>query len=168
LELWARIVCATFLATAITFTIHVLYGRGLAENYVQYAAQLGRIKIISEPYPFFVVAIASITALIPTSGKVALYFLVRHILPGRSRIVKGLWFGILLLAIGDGLIRNPIMSFVVGNPVDVVFVQSLEACLLPPLTGIVIATCLRHDRQYAPSSAAPESASRPTTPPHNT
>jgi hypothetical protein len=80
-----------------------------------------------------------ITALLPACGKVVAYLLIRDNLPGRSRIIKGIWFGALLTAMTDALIRVPIMSVVVGNPVDVMLIQSFEGWLIGPATGIAIA-----------------------------
>jgi hypothetical protein len=137
---WTRLALATLGAAAIGFAIHVLYGRGWAEAYVQTAARAGRLsKIIREPYPASVVIVASITALLPTAGKVIAFLWLRDNLPGRSRLVKGLWYGVLLTAMTDALIRVPLMSIVIGNPVDVMLVQSLEGWMIGPAMGIAIA-----------------------------
>jgi hypothetical protein len=53
--------------------------------------------------------------------------------------MKGLWYGVLLTGMTDALIRVPLMSVVIGNPVDVMLVQSLEGWLIGPATGIAIA-----------------------------
>ncbi|WP_020588564.1 hypothetical protein [Desulfobacter curvatus] len=137
---WTRIVAATILATAIGFLIHVLYGQGIAIEYVQNAAEGGRLNdVIMQPYPNWVVAIASLTALIPAFGKVFVYILIQDKLPGRNKIFKGVIFGMLLLCVGDNLLRMPIMSIVTGNPFDIVLVQSLEKWISYPAMGIFIA-----------------------------
>ncbi len=136
----ARIAGAVVVAAAIGFSIHVLYGQGWAEAYVQRAADMGRLNgALHQPYPTTIVVIAALTALVPTAGKVLAYILLKERLPGRSRIVKGLAFGLLVLLMGDALIRLPLMNAVIGNPFDVVLVQSLEGWLIAPLMGIAIA-----------------------------
>jgi hypothetical protein len=138
-----RILLATLVATIIGFTIHVLYGQGLAMEYVQTAAQEGRLnEIIRQPYPTWLITIAAITALIPTFGKVLLYVLIQDRLPATGKTARGLLFGLVLLAIDDALLRIPIMSVVVGNPVDVMLVQSLESWIIPLIMGLVIALIL--------------------------
>ncbi|WP_028582132.1 hypothetical protein [Desulfogranum japonicum] len=137
---WVRIAAATTLAAAIGFLIHVLYGQGIAIEYVQNAAEGGRLNdVIMQPYPNWVVAIASLTALIPAFGKVLVYMLIQDKLPSRNTIFKGAIFGVLLLFVGDNLLRMPIMGIVTGNPFDVVLVQSLEKWIIYPAMGIFIA-----------------------------
>ena len=137
---WVRIAAATTLAAAIGFLIHVLYGQGIAIEYVQNAAEGGRLNnVIIQPYPSWVVAVASFTALIPAFGKVFVYILIQDKLPCRNKIFKGAIFGMLLLFVGDNLLRMPIMGIVTGNPFDVVLVQSLEKWIIYPVIGIFIA-----------------------------
>jgi hypothetical protein len=136
----ARIAAATILADAIGFLIHVFYGQGVAIEYVQKAAEDGRLNdVIKQPYPNWIVAVASLTTLIPAFGKVFAYILVQDKLPGRNKAIKGFIFGVLLLFVGDNLLRMPIMGIVIGNPFDVVFVQSLEKWIIYPAMGIFIA-----------------------------
>ena len=138
-----RILLATIVAAAAGFAIHVLYGQGLAMEYVQSAAQEGRLnEIIRQPYPAWLVTVAAITALIPTFGKVLLYVLIQDKLPASSNIGRGLLFGLVLLVIDDALLRTSIMSMVVGNPIDVMLVQSLEGWVIPLIMGLVIAHIL--------------------------
>ena len=137
---WTRILGATIIAATIGFLIHVVYGQGIAIEYVQKAAESGRLGgVIKQPYPNWVVAIASLTALIPSFGKVFVYILIQDKLPSENKIIKGVIFGILLLFVGDNLLRTPIMGVVIGNPFDVVFIQSLEKWIIYPVTGIFIA-----------------------------
>lgn len=137
---WIRIAAATTLAAGIGFLIHVLYGQGIAIEYVQKAAEAGRLNgVIMPPYPKWVVFIASFTALMPALGKVLIYTLIQDKIPGRNIIFKGAIFGLLLLFVGDDLLRMPIMSIATGNPFDVMFVQSLEKWIIYPAMGIIIA-----------------------------
>ncbi len=138
-----RILLATIVAAAIGFAIHVLYGQGLAIEYVQSVAQEGRLnEIIRQPYPTWLVIVAALTALIPTFGKVLLYLLIQDKLPASSDMGRGLMFGLVLLVIDDALLRMPIMSMVVGNPLDIMLVQSFEGWIIPFVMGLVIALIL--------------------------
>jgi hypothetical protein len=124
----------------VGFAIHVQYGRGWAEAYVQHAANVGRLRGgLHEPYPAWLVTVAFITELLPVAGKIALYLLIRDFLPGKSRLMKGLSYGLLLMAIGDTLVRAPLMDALVGNPVDVVLVQNAEGWAIDLSVGSVIA-----------------------------
>ena len=49
------------------------------------------------PYPNWVLAVASLTALMPAFGKVFVYILIQDKLPIGNKIIKGSLFGILLL-----------------------------------------------------------------------
>ena len=138
-----RLLIATIIAAAIGFTIHVLYGQGLAMDYVQNAAQEGRLNgILRQPYPFWLVTLAAITALIPTLGKAILYLMIQDKLPASSNTGRGLLFGLILLAIDEALLRTPIMSVAVGNPLDIMLVQSIEGWVIPFVTGLVFAHIL--------------------------
>ena len=138
-----RLLIATIIAAAIGFAIHVLYGQGLAMDYVQNAAQEGRLNgILRQPYPFWLVTLAAITALIPTLGKAILYLMIQDKLPASSNTGRGLLFGLILLAIDEALLRTPMMSVAVGNPLDIMLVQSIEGWVIPFVTGLVFAHTL--------------------------
>lgn len=151
-----RLVAAVALATVSGFYFHVLYGRGWVVRYVQEQAAQGRLNdIVREPYPWDVYLAALATAFIPTAFQVLLFVLVRDRLPGTSGAVKGLWFGALLLAIGDNLLRIPIMSVAVGNPADVMFVQSAEYWIIGLVKGLLIGVSTPAEiRWFAHRSAA--------------
>ena len=134
-----RLAAAAVLAALSGFYFHVFYGRGWANAYVQAQAAASRLNdVVREPYPDIVVLVATLTSLIPMTFKVLLFVLVREQLPGRSGAAKGLLFGFALLVIGDNFIRIPIMNVVVGNPVDVMLVQSAESWVYALLTGLII------------------------------
>jgi len=139
-----RLLIATIIAAAIGFAIHVLYGQGLAMDYVQNAAQEGRLNgILRQPYPFWLVTLAAaITTLIPTLGKAILYLMIQDKLPASSNTGRGLLFGLILLAIDEALLRTPMMSVAVGNPLDIMLVQSIEGWVIPFVTGLVFAHTL--------------------------
>ena len=138
-RVWSRLSFAAAVAATVGFSIHVLYGQGWAEQYVQTAARAGRLDHIVREPTRIVTAIALGMAFLPAAGKVIAYLLLRDNLPGRSRWVKGLIYGVLLTAMTDALIRVPVMSLVVGNPPDVMLIQSLEGWMIGPATGIAIA-----------------------------
>jgi len=143
-----RVILATFAGAAILFAIHVYYGRGWAIDYVNHAFNARHWTIFREPYPPHIFWTAFITEMLPMLGKVAVYLLLQDRLPGRSAVAKGLWYGLLMLFWTDGSFRGPIMSAVVGNPPDVVFVQSLEAWLIFPLVGVAIAVLVQPVEQF--------------------
>lgn len=147
-----KILIAAVVAAGIGFGIHVIYGQGLAMAYVQEAAQTGRLNnILTQPYPSWVVFVAGGTALLPTLVKVLLYVLIKPRLPSTTSLGRGLMFGLLLLAIDDAFLRMPIMNVVVGNPVDVMLIQSLEAWAISLCMGLVIALIMdqREGRELA-------------------
>ena len=56
---WMRIAGATILAAATGFLIHVTYGQGISIEYIQKAAEGGRLdNVIRQPYPNEIVVIA--------------------------------------------------------------------------------------------------------------
>ncbi len=58
--------------------------------------------------------------------------------PSELRGQKGLAFGVLLLLMNGAVLRLPIINLAIGNPVDVMLVQSSEAWLISPIMGILI------------------------------
>jgi hypothetical protein len=95
--------------------------------------------VLNEPYPRWIVAVAAITALVPTLGKVVVYLLVRERLPGTTAWHKGLLFGGLLLLMSGSAVRQPFMDVLVGIPADVAFAQAVEPWLIQPVMGLLIA-----------------------------
>ncbi len=139
-SLGVRLVIATLVATAVGFSIHVLYGEGVLQDYIQRAAQAGRLDaVVAEPLPSSIVAIAFVTALVPYAFKVLIYYWAGHLLPGRNTLFKGLSYGVLLLGLDHSLVRMPVMNLVVGNPADVVLLMSAEAWSIALLCGLLIA-----------------------------
>ena len=135
-----RLFLAVVVSASVGFGIHVLYGEGWLNEYIQSAAQAGKLSnILQPPYPTPIVAAAYLTALVPYMAKVGVYHFAGHLLPARSALVKGLLFGVVLLAIGDELVRLPIMNYLVGNPLDVTMLMSLEGWSIEISSGIIIA-----------------------------
>jgi len=137
---WLRIIAATAAAAAFGFGFHVLYGQGLAQDYLKTAAEAGRLTgMIQEPYPTYIVIVAGATAILPTLGKVITWLLVRAALPGQTTLVKGLWFTALMMFAGDNFIRLPIMNLLIGMPVDVWAVHHVEMWIIVPAMCLLIA-----------------------------
>lgn len=137
---WLRFALASITAAGAGFAIHVLYGRGPANDYVQEAAKAGRLSgMLQEPLPDWAVAVAATTAILPTIAVVVIYVLLQDRLPGKSRVVKGAWFALLLLATRDAFLRLPIMQTVIGMPLDVTLVQTSEGWLVFPVMGFLVA-----------------------------
>jgi hypothetical protein len=141
-NLYLRLALATVLAAAVLFIIHVYYGHGWAQNYVDRAYKARPWTIFREPYPTAYFLTAAATEVFPVLGFVLLYLITQDRLPGRSIVAKGFYFGMLLMFCTDHLIRLPLLSAIGGNPLDVVFVQGLEGWAIYPLVGITIAVVL--------------------------
>lgn len=155
-----RYVLAACIAASTGFFLHVTIGRGIAVEYVQAAADEGRLSgVLREPYPGWVVAIATSSAILPAIAFLLLWLLVRDRMPGRSRIVKGFVFGLLLLCLRDESLRLPVMQLVIGNPLDVTAVQSPESWVIYPIMGLLIAL-ISPGRDVAQHGASAESLGR--------
>ena len=138
-----RILLATAVAASAGFAIHVLYGRGIAQDYMAAAAESGRLSnILQEPYPTYVVTIALLTALFPTLGKVIVWLLVRDKLPGMTTAGKAAWFTGLMMLMGDDFLRMPVMNLLVGMPLDVWAIYSAEKWVIVPMMCFLIAYIL--------------------------
>lgn len=136
---WLRIFLTTLFSASFGFAFHVLYGRGWASEYMDNAIKSGRMDgVLQEPYPFYIVAIAALTALIPTAGKVIIWLFIRDKIPGKRLWIKAFFFtGILIIADG-GLLRQDIMNYLVGMPLDVWFVYGMEQWVIVPVMCILI------------------------------
>ena len=136
---WMRIVVATSAVTLIFFVFHVVYGQGWVADYVQRAAEAGRLSVIlQQPYPTWFVTVASATAAVAVLAKVVAFHLVGSLLPG-SIWFRGILFGCVLLLLEGELARMPLMNYLVGNPIDVVMLQSIERWVIQIGSGLLIA-----------------------------
>ncbi len=136
----ARIVIATILITGFGFVFHTLYGETWITSIIDDAAGKGLMaNVIRDPYPAWFVMTAALTALIPAAFKVILYYFLGASIPFRNKLLKGATYGVILLAVGDNLIRMPIMQLLSGNPGFIVLLQSAEAWVIYIGSGIAIA-----------------------------
>ena len=94
--------------------------------------------------------LALITSLETGVGLVVLYALLRRSLPGTSSAIRGLLLALLLLAVMGRLFRQPIMNFVIGNPLSVVVVQDGITWVVWSFMCVVVA--IVYDR-LAPKNA---------------
>ena len=67
--------------------------------------------------------VALLTSLEIGVAVVWLYALFRRTLPQTRSLFRGLLLGVLLLAAQGSLFRQPLMDFIIGNPISVVAVQ---------------------------------------------
>jgi len=67
--------------------------------------------------------VAMVTSIEYGLAACVLYFLLRKKLAKFSKFVSSLIFAILLAAINGAFIRQPLMDFIIGNPIQVVLVQ---------------------------------------------
>jgi hypothetical protein len=116
---------AVLVAALSGFVLHVLYGRGCAETYVQTAAKEGRLKnVLHEPYPIVVVVLPFVLAAVPAFRKVIASYLCKERLPGQTRLIRGVWFALLMMGMTYTLIRLPLINLVIGNTLGVSLVQA--------------------------------------------
>ncbi|MEM9532723.1 MAG: hypothetical protein AAGA23_17525 [Pseudomonadota bacterium] len=134
-----RLALATVIAAAVGFAIHVIYGEGILQTYIQQAADAGRLDSVDSGVPPHIAAIAFITVLIPYSAKTAIYYWAGHLIPGQAPLVKGIIYGLVLLCLDHQLLRMPIMNTVVGNPIDIALLMSAESWAIELLSGVIIA-----------------------------
>jgi len=136
---WFRISLATLLSAAFGFTFHVLYGRGVASEYMDNAIKTGKMdSVLQEPYPSYIIVIAALTSLIPTIGKVFIWLFVRDKLPGNRLLTKGFVFTCLMIIADGGLLRQDFMNLLVGMPMDVWFVHGAEQWIIVPVMCFLI------------------------------
>jgi hypothetical protein len=138
--MFIRMLVAVVASASAGFCIHVFYGEGWLNTYVQSAAEAGRLSnILQPPYPAAIMMAAYLTALVPYAVKVGIYRFAGHLLPARSAFARGLLYGLLLLALGDEFVRMPLMNGLVGNPVDVTVLMSLQPWAIALSSGVLIA-----------------------------
>lgn len=129
-------VLATVIAGALGFILHVsLFNR--LQPIIE--ASVKTAHIAQPPYSPMINFFAAATMLLPVAVSVVIYYWLGHYVPGKSRIIKGLWFGIIIAFMKGGVIRQPIMDSLVGNPLIVVILQNGQILLENLTVGLVIA-----------------------------
>ncbi len=124
------IACA---ASMIAFVIHVVTVAWIA-NFVSLTMEGLEVK------PSWDVRyIAAFTSMEIGISLVVIYTLVRKSTPVKSSITKGFILGILLLMIQGSLIRQPLMDFIISNPLKVVLIQDGVNWLIWLVISILVA-----------------------------
>ena len=108
---------AAISAAVVGFVIHV-GSQGFVKAWV-YSRMHGHAVTPSWDVRY----IALLTSLEIGIAVVFLYALFRKALPQTRSVVRGLILGVLLLAAQGSLFRQPLMDFIIGNPISVVAVQ---------------------------------------------
>ena len=130
----------TLLITGLFFPFHIYYGQGWVAEYVQDAARAGRLdELLNEPFPVWFAISAWMTALVSVLVKVFVYYYAGDLIPTKVTLLRGCLYGLVLLALDGEFVRAPLMNFLVGNPVDVVIVQSSERWFIQIGTGLLVA-----------------------------
>ena len=118
-----RILLGIFLAATVGFFLHVAMSSYIGPYISQ---EMAGKNVLHPPYPFFVNFIAYLTAILPVSGWAILFYLVYDRIPSNNFVWKGLLFSCLILFLKGDLIRQQVMSYIVGNPLHVAIIQSLD------------------------------------------
>lgn len=122
-------------ASATGFVIHLISAEPVA-------SWVARRMAGQSVAPSWDVAIPAALSSIETGiGMTILYALCRSRLRWLGTALSGLIVGLLLLAVMGRLIRQPLMDFIVGNPLDVVLVQNGMGWLTWLATALVTAWC---------------------------
>ena len=114
---------AMVVAGLLGFLLHVTLGR-LIQPIVSRAMQGVAIK--QPPYGTAITALAAATSLLPAAVLALVFYALGSYIPARSRLIKGLLFGAVILAIKGQLFREPIMAIAIGNPVWIALLQQTE------------------------------------------
>lgn len=139
----AAVAAAAVLSAGFGFALHV-FGAEVVTRYV--AAQMAGRQVT----PSWDVRIPAALSSIEQGIAVALlYLLVRSGLPALGTIRRGLLVGLLSLALGGNLLRQPMMNLLIGNPLAVVAVQDGITWVIWLAMGLITAICLD---KFLPSS----------------
>lgn len=106
-----------FMASMISFLIHIV-----SEEWI--FSFVSRIMEGKEVTPSWDVRyIAALSAVEIGIAQLIIYILIRKVIPSKSSVIKGLILGMLLLMINGSLIRQPLMDYLIGNPLKIVLIQ---------------------------------------------
>jgi hypothetical protein len=135
-----RLILGILCSTIFGFFLHVELS-GAIGSYVQ--RSMAGINVLQPPYPFWITAIAFVTAVLPVTAWAILFLFVYDRIPFENAVMKGLTFSSLILLLKGDLLRQQIMGYVVGNPFHVVLIQSLDPLLPNLLMGVILAISIR-------------------------
>jgi hypothetical protein len=97
-----RIIIAVIIAGIVNDFIHIYYGH-FADGITIYNSFINTMSFLTKP--------------IEALGVALVYYLIGDRLYSNSRLIKAIWLTILVCLIKDGLIRQPFMNILLGNPV---------------------------------------------------
>ncbi len=130
-----RFLLAAAVASAVGFAIHVV-DQLIVPAWVQ--RQMRGVPSAGPPAGGTLVA-AALTSIEIGAACCILYALLRSATPTLRPIPRGLLAGVLILAIGGQLIRQPLMNWLIGNPPRVVLAMAAGPWLTSLAMGVVIA-----------------------------
>jgi len=119
-----RLLVAAIVAAIVALSLHIFL-----QQWTQpiIAHLMIGVEVARPPYGPLITTAAYVTAVVPALVAAVLFYYGAHLLPSRSRIAKGLLLGGLIILIKGDLIRQPIMNFLIGNPLPVVALTDLHA-----------------------------------------
>jgi hypothetical protein len=98
---------------------------------------MSSVHVLHPPYNIFITTAAYITSVIPTVGKVAIYYFIERYSPYK-KTYNGIMFLLLLLLLNGEFLRMSVMNLLIGNPLKVVILQDGQAILVTLLSGLAI------------------------------
>lgn len=109
--------------SVIRFAIGVLLA-GCVSEFIHTHVGLGVIH-----YSLWFDSIAYLTKPLESLGVAIVYYYMADRLPGKSRFFHGLILGALMLLVKDGLIRQPLMNFLLPNKLGEVLLLTSQVWL---------------------------------------
>jgi hypothetical protein len=133
---YRAILLAAVLSAGFGFVLHV-FATEIISPYV--ASVMAGRRVV----PSWDVRIPAALSSIEQGIAVALlYLLVRFCLPSVGTLRRGLLVGVLALALGGNLVRQPMMNLLIGNPLAVVAMQDGVTWVIWLVMGLISAVCL--------------------------
>lgn len=106
-----------FTASMISFVIHVV-----SEEWIfSFVSIIMEGKEVAPSWD--VRYIAALSAVEIGIAQLIIYILIRKVIPIKSSVIKGIILGTLLLMINGSLLRQPLMNYLIGNPLKVILIQ---------------------------------------------
>ena len=131
-----KLVLVVVISTVIGLSTHIYLLKIISPVI---AERMQGVVIQKPPYSVVITTIAYITFVFPAIGTVLVYYFIQDVFPGKSRVVKGVLFGLLILLVKGELLRQPIMNFIVGNPIKITLLQQSQVWLSNLIMCVIIA-----------------------------
>lgn len=120
-----RFAIGVILAGCVSEYIHTHIGLGAAH----YSLWVNRIAYLTKP--------------LESLGMAIVYYYMADRLPGKSRFFHGLILGALVLLVKDGLIRQPLMNFLLPNTLREVLLLTSRVWLANVAAAMIICFIIR-------------------------